>query len=165
MSTLTQIRAGLSQAWEALTEGWHDLREKAAHALTRFHPQRGELQPADEYVIRHAARWGLLAAEVAEDDDEVVVKLEVPGMDPSNFDIQVVDDYLVVRGEKQLEREERKGRYYVMERAYGSFERAVPLPSAVDESGARASYRHGVLRIALPKSTRSRSRRIEVQAG
>jgi HSP20 family protein len=165
MSTLNQIREGLSQAWETLTEGWHELRGKASQALTRFYPKRGELQAADDYVIRNAARWGLLAAEVAEDDAKVVVKLEVPGMDPENFDIQVVNDYLVVRGEKRLEREEQQGRYYVTERAYGSFERAVPLPSTVDESGARANYRRGVLRITLPKSARSRSRRIEVQTG
>jgi len=163
MSTLNQIREGLSQAWGAITEGWHDLREKAAHALTRFHPNRGELQPADEYLTRNAARWGLLAAEVSEDDKEVVVKLEVPGMDSNNFDLQVVDNYLVVRGEKQVEREESRGRYYVMERAYGSFERAIPLPTPVDESGARANYQRGVLRITLPKSARARSRRVEVQ--
>ena len=165
MSTLNQIREGLSQALGTLSEGWHDLREKAAHALTRFHPKRGELQPADEDLFRNAARWSLLAAEVAEGDNEVVVKLEVPGMDPSNFDLQVVDNYLVVRGEKKVEREESRGRYYVMERAYGSFERAIPLPTAVDENGARAKYQRGVLRITLPKSARARHRRVEVQAG
>ena len=165
MSTLNQIREGLSQAWGAISEGWHDLREKAAYALTRFHPKRGELQPADEHLFHNAARWSLLAAEVAEGNNEVVVKLEVPGMDPSNFDLQVVDNYLVVRGEKQVEREESRGRYYVMERAYGSFERAIPLPTAVDENGASAKYQRGVLRITLPKSARARHRRVEVQAG
>jgi HSP20 family protein len=50
-----------------------------------------------------------------------------------------------------------------MERAYGSFERAIPLPSEVDENGASAKYRRGVLRITLPKSRESRSRRITVQ--
>lgn len=165
MSTLTQIREGLSQAWDTLTEGWHDLREKAGHSLTRFHPKpsSGALEPADEHLLHHATRWGLLAAEVAEDDNEVVVKLEVPGMDPAHFDIQVVDNYLVVRGEKQVEREQKTGRYYLMERAYGSFERAIPLPSEVDENGASAKYRRGVLRITLPKSRESRSRRITVQ--
>src|SRR5512147_2028089 len=99
MSTLNQIREGLSQAWGAISEGWHDLREKAAHDLTRFHPKRGELQPADEDLFRNAARWSLQAAEVAAGDNDLVVKLEVPRLDPSNFDLQVVDNYLVVRGE------------------------------------------------------------------
>lgn len=67
MSTLSQIREGLSQAWDTLAEGWHDLRERATHALTRFHPrQQGELHKADEYILQHASRWGLLAAEVSE---------------------------------------------------------------------------------------------------
>lgn len=164
MSTLSQIREGLTQAWETLAEGWHDLREKASHALTRFQPKTSALEPTDQTFIRNAARWGLLAAEVSEDDHQVIVKLEVPGMDPENFDLQVVENYLVVRGEKRLEREERKGRYYMMERAYGSFERAIPLPGEVDESAAKARYRHGVLRIELPKSRTSQARRIEVRS-
>lgn len=166
MSTLSQIREGLSQAWDTLADGWHDLRERATHALTRFHPrQQGELHKADEYIIQHASRWGLLAAEVSENDHQVVVKLEVPGMDPEDFEIQVLDNYLVIRGEKHLEREGHKGRYYMMERAYGSFERAIPLPTEVQQNEARATYRHGVLRVELPKSKQSRRRRIEVQTG
>jgi HSP20 family protein len=53
----------------------------------------------------------------------------------------------------------------MLERAYGSFERAIPLPTDVEEGKARAQYRHGVLRISLPKSPQSRSRRIDVKAG
>lgn len=165
MSTLNQIREGLTQAWEALTEGWQDLRQKASHALTRFQPQRSEMAEEDNDLLRHAARWGVLAAEVMETDDSIIVKLEAPGMKPEDFDIQVTEDYLVVRGEKRVEREERKGRYFMMERAYGRFERATPLPSAVDENGARAQYRHGVLKVTLPKSARARSRKVEVQVG
>jgi HSP20 family protein len=165
MSTLSQLREGFSQAWESLTEGWHDLRERASHALTRFHPKPDSLETADEHIVRNASRWGLLAAEVAEEDQRVIVNLEIPGMDANNFDIQVVDNYLVVRGEKRAEREEHRGRYYMLERAYGSFERAIPLPTDVEEGKARAQYRHGVLRISLPKSPQSRSRRIDVKAG
>jgi HSP20 family protein len=166
MSTLDQLREGLSRIWDTVAEGWYDLREKAAHALTRFHPSpsQGELATSQKQLIQNAARWSLLAAEVREDENEVVVKLEVPGMDPENFDIQVVDDYLVVQGEKQVEREQKTGRYYVMERAYGRFERAIPLPTEVDESQARAKYQRGVLLITLPKSPKAHGRRIEIQA-
>jgi HSP20 family protein len=61
-----------------------------------------------------------------------------------------------------LRREQAGGRYYVLECAYGSFERAISLPSAVEQSRARASYRNGVLRIALPKVALARARRIPV---
>lgn len=165
MSTLSQLKEGLSQALSSLAEGWHELREKASHALTRFHPGKSEQESADGQLISSASCWSLLAAEVIEDDKQVTIKLEIPGMEPGNFEIQVIDNYLVVRGEKQVEREAHRGRYYMMERAYGSFERAIPLPVEVEESGASASYRRGVLRIVLPKSQRSGRRRIEVQSG
>ena len=79
-------------------------------------------------------------------------------------DIAVAEGrYLTVRGEKRLQREERRGRYHVMECAYGGFERAVALPAEVDDGGARASYRRGVLQVVLPKVRSAKAaRRIEV---
>lgn len=166
MSTLDQLRHGLDRAWESLAEGWQQLRERTAQALTRYTPVRhgGALETAGEQLARHGSRWALLAAEVREDETEVVVRLEVPGMEPEQFDIDVVEGrYLTVRGEKQVQREEQQGRYHVMECAYGLFERAITLPAAVDEGGARASYRNGVLRIALPKlGGRAAGRRIHI---
>lgn len=168
MSTLEQIRHGLSQAWDSITEGWQQLRERASQALTRFAPVRhgGNIETSEDQISARAARWGLLAAELQENDDEVVVRLEVPGMDKEAFDIGVVDGrYLTVRGEKRVQREEKRGHYHVMECAYGSFERAMALPAEVDDSRARASYRDGVLRIALPKVRSARgARRIDVSS-
>jgi HSP20 family protein len=165
MSTLAQLREGLSRAWDNLAEGWHELRRRAGHALTHFTPtgSKGQLETAQEQLARGSSRWGLLAAEVSENDSEVIVRLEAPGMNSQDFDLQVVDDILVVRGEKSVEREEQRGRYYVTERAYGRFERAIPLPTPVEESRAGASYKRGVLRITLPKSPRAQARRIEVK--
>ena len=59
MSTLSQIREGLSRAWDSITEGWRELREMAAEALTRFHPGSNE----DALPQRRTVRWGLLAAD------------------------------------------------------------------------------------------------------
>lgn len=164
MSTLDQLHHGFHQAWHSLAEGWHALRERAAHALTYFTPQRtkGELQTVDEQLLVNASRWGLLAAEVREEEDQIRVRLEAPGMEPDQFDIEVIDDVLVVRGEKHAEREQNSGRYYLLERAYGAFERAIRLPAAVDQGKAKANYRHGVLSITLPKTQRARARRIAV---
>lgn len=165
MSTLDQIRQGFTQAMDSLSRGWHQLREHAGQALTRFHPaaDEGPVQSIEESVIRNAARWGVLASEVRETEDSVIVGVEVPGMEADDFHIDVVDDYLVVRGEKRLAREEARGRFYVMERAYGRFERAIPLPAPVEAQGARARYRNGVLTVTLPKNARLRGRRIPVQ--
>jgi HSP20 family protein len=166
MSTLDQMRDGLHRAWDNVADGWRQLSERASSALTRFNPVRhaDQLQTADEQLVAHASRWGLLAAEVTETDKEVVVRLEVPGMERDDFDLDVVDGrYLVVRGEKRAERQEQRGRYYVMERAYGSFERAIPLPAMVEEGGTSARYRRGVLQVTLPKAAAARARRINVE--
>lgn len=167
MSALDQIRDGFNQAMDNLARGWHQLREHAGQALTRFQPgsSEGPVESVQEGVMRNASRWGVLASEVRETDDDVIVGLEIPGMESDDFQIDVVDDYLVVRGEKRLSREEARGRFYVMERAYGRFERAVPLPAPVDPQGAKARYRNGVLTVTLPKNPRLRGRRIPVQGG
>lgn len=164
MATLQQLRNGLERAWDNLAEGWHHLRERATSALTRFspRPRGGELETAEEQMIRHGSRWGLLAAEVVEGENDITVRLEAPGMEADGFEIHAMDDILVVRGEKHAQREEDYGRYHVMERAYGYFERAIPLPAPVNEDGARATYRRGVLRITLPKTAAAQRRRIEV---
>ncbi len=151
MATLAQLRQGLGQVWETMVEGWQNLTRRAANALTRFSlPGKDE----DEYSLQEYRRrnlgWGLLAAEVFDDGKRVIVRMEAPGMSKDDFDIEILDDVLIVRGEKQVERESSQGRYHVLECAYGSFERAVPLPGPVDHEGAKAKYRKGVLRIELP---------------
>ena len=166
MSTVTQLREGLSKAWDTLTIGWRELRELAGDALTRFNPRttRGEVESAEDRIVSRASRWGLLAAEVTETDDTVDVLLEVPGLEPSDFEIDVRGDLLVVRGEKRVSREETRGHYHVMERAYGQFERAIRLPAAIDDAGAKARYRRGVLTVSLPKNAKRGGRRIAVES-
>lgn len=165
MTTLRQVKSGLNRAWDNLAEGWHHLQQSATHALTRFNPvHRGDDNDVGGAMM-HASRWGILAAEIREKDDELSVRIEIPGMDTSDFDIQVLDDILIIRGEKQLEKNATKGRYHIMECAYGSFERAIQLPVAVDESGAKAKYRHGVLRITLPKQHNEKKQQIKVKVG
>jgi HSP20 family protein len=164
MSPLEQLHKGASRAWDYLTEGWNRLRERAGQALTQFTPttQREQLETVEDQIMENAPRWGLLAAEIKEDDKTVTVQLEVPGMEAKDFDLEVIDNILVIRGEKRVEREQSSGHYYMMERAYGRFERALPLPAEVDESKARAKYQRGVLWISLPK-TQKMKHRVEVK--
>ncbi len=164
MSTLQQLRRSLGRTWDNLAEGWHNLRERADQALTRFRPlaRRGDLDTWEDQVMRHAADWALLTTEVQEDERSLLVRIEIPGMDRDDFDIDVIDNHLVVRGEKRVQREQREGRFHVMECAYGSFERAIPLPVEVDGQAASAHYRRGVLNVTLPKLRSAMSRRIPV---
>lgn len=167
MSTFNQLREGLTRAWETVTEGWRELVERAGDAVTRFHPKHSgkEIETREERIAQRGVRWGVLAAEVKVDDDEVEVDVEVPGMNADDFEISVHDDVLVVRGEKKVQRKRTEGQFHVMERAYGAFERAVRLPVPVEESGAKVTYKSGVLHLALPRSAAHKARRIEVKRG
>ena len=166
MSKLDQLRDSVSRLWDNVAEEWQELKEKTGRALTSFRlPSRSEGEPRELEVARRGSRWGLLAGEVEEGDREIVVRLEVPGMERDDFELEVVGNHLLVRGEKRFEREQKRGHYYLMERAYGSFERAVPLPAPVDHDGAKAAYRRGVLEVTLPKSPEANRRRIAIESG
>jgi HSP20 family protein len=165
MATLDSLKQGLDRAWDHVQAGWQTLVDRAAQAITRFRP--GEPREDDTEDSRALQRispgWGLMAAEIRETADQVSVRLEIPGMDPDEFDIDAQDDLLRVRGEKRTSREETRGTYHISERAYGQFERVLQLPTRVDSDGARADYRRGVLTVTLPKHPAVVSRRIEVR--
>lgn len=167
MGMLSQVRKCLGRAWQTATRAWHGLAEHDGDGRTQFHPRHAEGGDAtpDELAARHGARWGILAAEVQVGDDTVEIDIEVPGMDAGDFEIRVVDDVLTVRGEKKIQRERTQGRFHVMERAYGGFERTVRMPVPVDESGAQARYERGVLHVVLPRGEVHKARRIEVEQG
>ncbi len=155
MSTMEHFRSGLGRVRESVAEGWQHLRHRLGHALIRYHAPTPEVE---------SVGWGLLAAEVKEKRDAVVVRLEAPGLEAGDFDLEVRDQYLVVRGEKRLQREEEREHYHLREMAYGRFERMIPLPLEVDAAGARAKYRNGVLEVILPKRPAPAQRRIEVKS-
>lgn len=165
MSTFEQFREGLQNLWDNIAEGWQQLRESAGTALTRFKPvsHQDNLQTAQDIAHLGGARWALLTVDMEESADELSVRLEIPGMEADDFDVAVVDDQLVVRGQKQAAREHKTGRYHVMECAYGAFERVIPLPVTVNDARARARYQRGVLTVTLPKDQQHQRRRIEVQ--
>jgi len=101
-----------------------------------------------------------------ETEKEVVVSLEVPGIDEKNIDITFDNDKLVVKGEKHFEKKEGEGQnrtYY--ESSYGSFMRVVPLPTEIDHDKVDASLKHGVLTVKLPKLApeKSATRKISVR--
>lgn len=165
MTTLHQLRDSLNEAWDTLVHGWERLYRRAEGAITRYTGEKAGKETSAEGGREIAARnvgWGVLAAEVFDDDDNIVVRLEAPGMDKDDFDLKVVADHLVVRGEKRIERERSEGRYHVTECAYGSFERAIPLPEHVESAKAHAKYKNGVLRVELPKAESRRRRAIKV---
>jgi HSP20 family protein len=147
----------LSRTWENLSEGWRELISQSSDALTHFSRNKSEPQ-AESAALATFPRWSLLAGEVEETDKEIVVRVEVPGMEKEDCRITIEDNLLQLRGEKRFAREAQDSTYHVMERAYGAFHRTLPLPRNVDADKAEASYRNGVLNIRLPK-TASENRR------
>jgi HSP20 family protein len=165
MSTYEQFRQGLQHMWDNIAEGWQQLRENASSALTRFNPvtRKDNLQTAQDIAMLRSSRWALLVIDMEESEDDITVRMEAPGMEADDFDIAVIDEQLIIRGAKQAAREHKSGRYHIMECAYGTFERAIPLPAAVNEDRAKARYKRGVLTVTLPKTQEHQRRRIEVQ--
>ena len=107
--------------------------------------------------------WAFLAADVFESADQVIVRIEAPGMQRDDFNVALNGDVLTVWGEKRIDRHATGGQWRVVQSAYGNFRRDVVLPTSVQADKTKASYRDGVLRIELPKSDTARPRRIAVQ--
>jgi HSP20 family protein len=101
--------------------------------------------------------------DITETKNEVVVKAELPGMDPKDIDISLSDGMLTIKGEKKQEREEKEENYHLVERSYGSFTRSVALPKEVKHDKISASYKNGVLKIVLPKSEEAKQKEVKIK--
>jgi HSP20 family protein len=92
------------------------------------------------------------AIDIVEKDKAFEVTAELPGLDAKNIDLQLSDNVLTIKGEKQEEKEERTKDRHVTERRYGSFHRSLQVPSSVDAEKIEANFKNGVLTVTLPKS-------------
>ena len=140
----------IGHAWESLSEGWRELLSRSSDALTHFARDKDEEQK-QHHALATFPRWSLLAGEVEETEKEVVVRVEVPGMEKEDCRITIEGNMLYLSGEKRFEHETHDSTYHLMERAYGAFQRSIPLPRDVDTDKAEASYKNGVLTVHLPK--------------
>jgi HSP20 family protein len=101
---------------------------------------------------------------VSETDNEIRITAELPGVTEKDIDVSLDDDVLTIRGEKKFERKNEKENFHFVERSYGTFQRSLRLPYAVDSEQVQASFENGVLTVTVPKTGRQeRSRRIQVQ--
>jgi len=105
----------------------------------------------------------LPSLDVSETKNELVVKAEVPGMDAKDIDISLSDGMLTIKGEKKQEKEEKEGDYHLIERSYGAFTRSIQLPKEVQSDKINASYKDGILKIALPKSEEAKKKEIRIK--
>ena len=102
------------------------------------------------------------AVDIYHHDGSIVLKAEVPGMDPKDVDIRVENNVLTLRGERKLDSDVKKENYHRVERAYGTFTRSFTLPSVVDTEKIKAEYRDGVLRVSLPTKEEAKPKQISI---
>lgn len=102
------------------------------------------------------------AVDLAEDNDTVTIKAEVPGLRKEDIKIKVRNGILTLSGEKKFQEEKREDNYYRIERSYGSFARSFTLPSSVDPDGIKANMKDGVLELVIPKKPEAKEKEINV---
>jgi HSP20 family protein len=117
----------------------------------------------------HMARWvaDAPAFDVYETESEVVIKAEAPGYRPGDVDIMIYPDRATIAGKSGEETEEKGANYLRRERRAGNFTRTIALPTEVNTGGARASFRHGVLELRIPKADDGRraGRKVQISPG
>jgi HSP20 family protein len=101
--------------------------------------------------------------DIVETDNDVLVSVEAPGMDQKDIKINVRENVLTLKGEKQREQEVENASYHLSERCYGSFERSFTLPTNIQTDKVTATYKHGVLNITLPKAEEAKPKEITVK--
>ena len=128
--------------------------------------QQGGQQQMGMQSGRGIASWAP-PMEVFQRGNEIVVRADLPGMQPDDVQIDVEDGYLTISGERRQEQEDRQEGYFHTERSYGTFARSIALPEGVNEEQVQARYDHGVLEVTipLPEQQRQRGRRVQIQSG
>jgi HSP20 family protein len=133
----------LSNLRREMEDLWGDLLGER-----EFLPMRGEWMPA---------------LDVSETKDSLIVKAEVPGMEPKDIDISLSGDLLTIKGEKKQKTEEKKESFHRIETRYGAFSRTIRVPVSVNSDKIQASYDKGVLKIVLPKKEEIKAKQIEIK--
>jgi HSP20 family protein len=103
--------------------------------------------------------------DIYEDEHNIVLKIEVPGIDEKDIDVSIQNNTLTVRGERKIEKDEKEENFHRVERHYGSFTRSFTLPSSVDPGQVNARCDKGVLKISLAKKAEAKPTQIKVNIG
>ena len=122
----------------------------------------------DNSLLESAANWPAIQSfspkiNLSEDEKNIIVNVDLPGVNPDDVDIEVRDDSLIISGKTEEEKEKKEKKFYYYERKSGSFYREISLPSKVDEKKTKAEIKNGVLEIILPKTAKSEGYKIKVK--
>jgi HSP20 family protein len=110
-----------------------------------------------------AGNW-VPAVDIYETEQNVVLKAELPGVDPKEVEVTVHDGALYLKGERKYEKEVKEENYHHVERAYGSFARSLTLPASIDQEKVEAEFKDGVLTLTMPKREEAKAKKIKISA-
>ena len=105
------------------------------------------------------------SVDIYENDGNLVLKAELPGIEPKDVDVRVENNVLTLRGERKFESEVKRDKYHRVERSYGTFSRSFTLPNVVDTDKIKAEYKDGVLQVTLPQREEAKPKQIQVAVG
>ncbi len=105
------------------------------------------------------------AVDIYETEHELVVKADLPDVNPQDLDIRVENNILTIRGERKFENKVKEENYLRVERAYGSFSRSFSLANSVNSEAIKADYQNGVLTLSIPKREEAKPKQIKVNVG
>ena len=131
------------------------IREEMQDLLSRTFGEEPDLWSVDRMTP---------SLDLAESDNALEVRVDIPGMEAKDIEIQVNANVLTVSGERKEEREEKGKTYHRVERRVGAFSRSVTLPCPVKEDAVDAQYKNGILTIKLPKTEEAKARKITVKS-
>ena len=117
---------------------------------------------------RHRSLWGeeawAPAVESRVENGNIIVRADLPGIDPKDVSVSVLGNQLTIEGERKQEEKKEEKDYFYREVAYGKFSRTMPLPEGVDASQVKAAYKNGVLEVTLPAPKQLESKKIQIEA-
>jgi len=102
------------------------------------------------------------SVDIFEHEGNLVLRAELPGIEPKDVDVHVENNVLTLRGERKFESEVKREKYHRVERAYGTFSRSFTLPNVVDTEKIKAEYRDGVLNVTLPTKEEAKPKQISI---
>jgi HSP20 family protein len=105
------------------------------------------------------------SVDIFEHEGNLVLRAELPGIEPKDVDVRVENNVLTLRGERKFESEVKREKYHRVERAYGTFSRSFTLPNVVDTEKIKAEYKDGVLQVTLPQREEAKPKQIQVSVG
>jgi HSP20 family protein len=108
-----------------------------------------------------ASAWAP-AVDIFETESELVMTVEVPGIDEKDIEIKIEDSTLTLKGERKFEKETKEENYHRIERSYGSFYRAFTLPNSIDPDKIQAEHENGVLKITMAKRQELKPRKVKI---